>query len=133
MFTFAERLINEIREQNITQKDLADKTEITTATISRYISGQRHPSAENVARIAKVLNVSVDYLLGSTPDKGTSKKKQSDKEKLDDFLQSARLHFMDAKEEDQDKIMRCLQDIFWETKEINRQKYNPNKNRKLEN
>lgn len=129
MSIFAERLSSELKEQNISQKYLAEKTQITTATISRYITGQRNPTADNASRIAVFLNVSVDYLLGMSDNKHQKQVKKSDEEKLKDFLETARLHFMEANEEDQDKIMRCLQDVFWETKEINRKKYNPNKNK----
>lgn len=48
-----------------TQKWLAEATELTEATICRYVKGERTPNAKNLEKIAKALNVSVDYLLGN--------------------------------------------------------------------
>ena len=49
---------------NMTQIELANKIGTTNVTISRYMSGERSPRIEIVAEIAKVFNVSIDYLLG---------------------------------------------------------------------
>lgn len=51
--------------KNISQKDLADMTGITEATISRYINGTREPKGSLLRLIADRLNVSVDYLMGA--------------------------------------------------------------------
>lgn len=50
--------------KGINQKDLADMTGITEATISRYINGTREPKGSLLRLIADKLNVSVDYLMG---------------------------------------------------------------------
>lgn len=50
--------------KSINQKDLADMTGITEATISRYINGTREPKGSLLRLIADKLNVSVDYLMG---------------------------------------------------------------------
>jgi transcriptional regulator with XRE-family HTH domain len=58
-----------ISENNINQRELAEKTGISEVTISRYINGQRIPTVENLVRIAKVFNVSTDYIVGiSSPE-----------------------------------------------------------------
>lgn len=64
MSIFSDRLTECLTSIEMSQKTLAKKTEITPATISRYITSQRNPTAENANRISKVLNTSVDYLLG---------------------------------------------------------------------
>lgn len=51
---------------DLRQKDLADKAGITEATLSRYENNLREPKGEIVSKLAKALNVSTDYLLGST-------------------------------------------------------------------
>ena len=61
---FVKRLIELMENADMTQIELANKIGTTNVTISRYISGERSPRIEIVAEIAKVFNVSIDYLLG---------------------------------------------------------------------
>jgi len=61
---FIKRLQDEIDKKGITQRELAKLTGVTEVTISRYLSGERKPRIEIIAKIAEVLNVSVDHLLG---------------------------------------------------------------------
>lgn len=49
---------------DIKQSELARKTGVTEATISSYINAKKTPQLSVVEKIADVLNVSVDYLLG---------------------------------------------------------------------
>ena len=53
-----------LEEKNITQRELADKINVTEVTISRYLSGERSPRIEIVNKIAEYFDVSIDYLLG---------------------------------------------------------------------
>jgi len=66
MGNFSERLARILEEKHLTQKELSEMTQITAATISRYISGKRKPSAELLWVISNVLGVTADYLLGKT-------------------------------------------------------------------
>ena len=68
---FVKRLIELMENANMTQIELAQKIGTTNVTISRYISGERCPRIEIVAQIAKVFNVSIDYLLGIPNSKST--------------------------------------------------------------
>lgn len=61
---FVKRLVELLENANMTQIELANKIGTTNVTISRYMSGERSPRIEIVAEIAKVFNVSIDYLLG---------------------------------------------------------------------
>lgn len=61
---FVKRLVELMENADMTQIELAEKIGTTNVTISRYISGERCPRIEIIAQIAKVFNVSVDYLLG---------------------------------------------------------------------
>ncbi len=63
------RLVNLIEENNINQRELAKMTGITEVTISRYVNGSRQPTSEILGKMAEVLNVSTDYLLGKTDGK----------------------------------------------------------------
>ena len=62
---FCDRLRTLIKSMGISQRELAKKIGCTEVTISRYITGERVPSATVVVKIANVLGVSVDYLIGN--------------------------------------------------------------------
>lgn len=66
MDIFIERLQKIINKKDITQRELAKLTGVTEVTISRYLSGERKPRIEIISKIAEVLNVSIDYLLGNS-------------------------------------------------------------------
>ena len=62
--SFITRLNNELHNKHMTQRELAQRTNITEATISRYCNGKRIPSITQLTKIANALNVNADYLLG---------------------------------------------------------------------
>ncbi|MBU0996640.1 MAG: helix-turn-helix transcriptional regulator [Firmicutes bacterium] len=60
--------LKEIREKrNISQRELARRTNITSAQISRYESGQKL-TEESIRQIVIALDTSADYLLGLIDD-----------------------------------------------------------------
>ena len=66
--TFGSKVLNLINQSNMTQKKLAETINITEATLSRYINGERDPKSEVVANIATALHTTTDYLLGVEDD-----------------------------------------------------------------
>ena len=48
----------------MTQKKLAEKLNITEATVSRYEGGTANPPFETMRSIAAIFNVTMDYLYG---------------------------------------------------------------------
>jgi transcriptional regulator with XRE-family HTH domain len=65
---FKENLKSELEFQDIKVKELAAKTGISRRTIDQYLSAAaKMPSAENAVKIAKVLGVSVEYLVTGKP------------------------------------------------------------------
>lgn len=59
-----ERIQDLLRENLMTQAELAEKTGMSESTLSRYISGQTDKlSTENIVAIAKVFGVTTDFLL----------------------------------------------------------------------
>ncbi len=65
MSVFSERLNEAARIRGVNQAWIAAETNTSSANISRYFTGQQSPLAlEIVAKIAKVLNVTTDFLLG---------------------------------------------------------------------
>lgn len=66
---FSYRLNVLLDENNMSQTQLARKIGTSNVTICRYLTCDRTPRLDVLARIATVFNVSVDYLLGVSNDK----------------------------------------------------------------
>lgn len=67
--TLAKRL-KELRiENNYSQKEIAELMGITQVTYSHYELGRRSVSTQNLVNIAKIYNVSTDYLFGLSDNK----------------------------------------------------------------
>ena len=82
MSMFSQRLKETIITRGVSQKWLADKSNTTEATISRYIKEVNSPAILVIlSDIAKALNVSSDYLLGIT-NIPTPKSSLSQEEKI---------------------------------------------------
>ena len=70
---FAERLKQKRTEKQISLRELALKTGLSPTTVSSYERGDKSPSLNNVALIAKYLDVSIDWLCGfEKGDKGVT-------------------------------------------------------------
>lgn len=61
---FNERLKDIRTKKELTQEEFAKLLNISPSSISLYESGSREPSLTTLINIAKILNVSTDYLLG---------------------------------------------------------------------
>lgn len=75
---FIRRLVELMEEKDMSQTELSHLVGTTNVTISRYISGERKPRIEIVAKIAEVLGTSVDYLLGISNVKKFTERKFTD-------------------------------------------------------
>ena len=64
MMMIGERISREMKEKHITQREMAATVGITELTMSRYINNERVPSATVIGEIAKILDVTTDYLIG---------------------------------------------------------------------
>ncbi len=69
---FIKRLETLMEEKDMSQIELANRVGTTNVTISRYLSGERIPRLEIVAKIAEVFHTSVDYLVGLTSHRNAS-------------------------------------------------------------
>ena len=63
---FAERLRQAMKDNNMKIIDLERKTGLMSPAISNWRNGQYKPNGENMAILAKALNVSVDWLSGTS-------------------------------------------------------------------
>ncbi len=69
---FSERLKNLRKQAGFTQVDVASKLGISQQAYASWERGAKKPTQDNLVKIAQILNVSVDYLLGNTGNKKTS-------------------------------------------------------------
>ena len=58
------RIATERKRLDLTQEELTEKLNISQKSISKYETGARKPSFETLTEMAKLFNVSTDYLLG---------------------------------------------------------------------
>ena len=69
---FSERLKKLRKDTGLTQVDVASKLGISQQAYASWESEKKKPTQENLVKLSKILNVSVDYLLGNTENKQTS-------------------------------------------------------------
>lgn len=64
---FSERLSEMLKKSHLTQKELAEKAEVTEAAVSHYLKGDRIPRSAVLIRIADALNTTSEYLMEGIP------------------------------------------------------------------
>ena len=71
---FAKRIGKRIKikrkKDKINQKELAEKVGISASAINQFEKGEKKPSSIVLAKIARVLDVSTDYLIAVSDDEG---------------------------------------------------------------
>ena len=74
---FGENIVLERKKKGLSQEELAKKAGTIAVTVGRYERGEIKPSIDMAAKIAEILDVSLDYLVGTTdlvPEKSLIKK-----------------------------------------------------------
>ena len=90
---FKENLKNELLCQNLTVRQLADLSGVNKQTIDNYLSSHNSiPSADTAVRIARALNVSVEYLFAAGGIPGVPERYCPEVRKLADDVQSMNQH-----------------------------------------
>jgi transcriptional regulator with XRE-family HTH domain len=86
MLNIGEQIIQLRKQLNLSQSELAEKAAVSRTIIGNYERNTNTPSIEVLLKIAKVFNVSVDFLIGegqlSSFDKDVLKRIE-DIEKMD--------------------------------------------------
>lgn len=59
-----ERIMDLLKESNLSQRELAIRIGVTEAAISRYVNGEREPKLDVISNMATVLHTTTDFLLG---------------------------------------------------------------------
>lgn len=128
---FAEKVRAARLNIGYTQKQLAEITHVALRTIVSYEKGESYPrKRETYAALANALNVETNYLLTEDEEfvvNGAHGASQA-QAVIDGF--SGLCAGGTLSEEDKDAVMKALQDIYWESKARNVQKYTPKKFKK---
>ena len=133
---FAEKLKAARLDKGYTQKQLAEISHVALRTIVSYEKGDSYPrKRETYAELAKALDVEKNYLLtedeefvvNAAEQYGTNGAAQAQAviNGFSGFCAGGTLS-----ENDKDAVMKALQDIYWESKARNVQKYTPKKFKK---
>ena len=64
------RFVQARKKLGITQTDLAERMDVSQGAVSAWERGERDPGSDMVAKMAEVLGVSADWLLGASEDMG---------------------------------------------------------------
>lgn len=133
------RLVSLRKEFGFTQKDLADKLNITAKAISFYELEQREPSEMVLIQIAEIFGVSTDYLLGRTNDRhrpyhelGTKDIKEIDtlmKDLENQMDIGISFHGEPLDEQDREVLMQSIRTAIEINKQRAKEKYTPKKYR----
>lgn len=133
---YAEKLKAARLDKGYTQKQLAEISHVALRTIVSYEKGDSYPrKRETYAELAKALDVEKNYLLtedeefvvNAAEQYGTNGAAQA-QAVINGF--SGLCAGGTLSENDKDAVMKALQDIYWESKARNVQKYTPKKFKK---
>ena len=136
--TFGEKFKAEREKRGLTQQEVAEGLGINRRMITRYENGISFPrSRDAYKRIADYFEVDVNYLLTedeefvvqASEQYGSRGMKQA--QELIDGM-SGLFAGGSLSEQDKDAVMKALQDIYWESKARNVEKYTPKKFKKTE-
>ena len=70
---FSERLKDLRKQARLTQVDVAEKLGISQPAYASWERRAKKPTQDNLVKIAQILNVSVDYLVGNSDEENTNK------------------------------------------------------------
>lgn len=133
---FGEKFKTERLKKNLTQQEVADSLGINRRMITRYENGLSFPRTKDAyKKIADFFGVDVNYLLTeddefvvrASEQYGPHGMKQA--QELIDGM-SGLFAGGTLSEQDKDAVMKALQDIYWESKARNVEKYTPKKYKK---
>ena len=65
-------LIRLRKEAGLSQEELADKLAVSRQAVSKWERGEALPDTDNLIRLARLYNVSIDEIVGYAPEKGNS-------------------------------------------------------------
>lgn len=76
MLSFGERLRLSRENKGLKQKDVCNYINLSNKSLSRYETDKSSPDPEMILKLAKLYNVSLDFLFGVSDELNTSKEQQ---------------------------------------------------------
>ena len=110
--TLFERTKEIASKRGMSLQELAKKANLGVNSIYRW--KERNPTTSNITKVADVLGVSVDYLLGNTDDMHANKKADTSSDDLKDYFDEHPVLKFDGKEipdAEMKIIKRILEDM----------------------
>ena len=104
------------KRKHWTQDELAHHLEVAPSSVGSYERGARQPTIENIIRMSKYFNVSIDYLLCQTDDERTlTEFKKEDSKDIKEFLrdQSVMFNGLELSDKDKQRVMDILIGLFY--------------------
>ena len=65
MTTFGKKLHSLMKENKITQQELAERLNVRRGSVSNWVTDRRVPDNNTIVELANIFNVTTDYLLGN--------------------------------------------------------------------
>ena len=106
---FSERLKTLRKQAQLTQVDIAEKLGISQPAYASWERGIKKPTQENLVKIAQILNVSVDYLVGNS---------DYTEDKLDNIELLFRMNSKGLTEEEKEVFKKELIEFMEERKKV---------------
>ena len=134
--TFGEKFKAERTRMGLNQQQVADGLGINRRMITRYENGISFPRTKDAyKRIAEFFDVNVNYLLSEDEEFVLQAGEQyggRGMQQAQKLIEGVSGLFAGGSLSDQDKdaVMKALQDIYWESKARNVEKYTPKSRRK---
>jgi hypothetical protein len=106
---FSERLKDLRKQAHLTQVDVAEELGISQPAYASWERGIKKPTQKNLVKIAQVLNVSVDYLVGNSEEKS---------DELDNIELLFRMNSKGLTEEEKEIFKKELIEFMEERKKV---------------
>lgn len=106
---FSERLKELRRQAGLTQVEVAEKLGISQPAYASWERGVKKPTQDNLVKIAQILNVSVDYLVGNSEEKS---------DELDNIELLFRMNSKGLTEEEKEIFRKELIEFMEERKKV---------------
>ena len=121
---FTEKLQKLRKEKGLTQSELAEQVGVSCRSIQNYELGARYPKRDILDKLCKTLGTRIEYLVSSDDFFGIVQAEDGARgvASAQQLLECAGALFAggEMSEEDKDKVMLALQNIYWKSKEKNK-------------
>ena len=131
-----------LKKNNVTAYRVAKETGVTTATLTSWKQGKYTPKMEKLQKIADYFGVTTEYFTGEEKKENPYAITSKDERDIAKDMESIRTKLLNGAdgplsydgepipEEDAELLLGQIELMMRRLKPINKEKYNPNKNKK---